>query len=76
MLLFGYKNDNSSRILIMNATRLETARQSGIKPEWLELVKQQVNSLHFGVVQIVIHDAQVTRLEKTERLRLAPKNLS
>ncbi|MEI7809789.1 MAG: YezD family protein [Verrucomicrobiota bacterium] len=45
-------------------------------PEWLELVRRQVNSLRFGVVQIVVHDSQVTQVEKTERVRLAPKHLS
>jgi hypothetical protein len=49
-----------------------------IKPEngvderlsWLEVVRRQVGSLRYGVVQIVVHDAQVTQIEKTERLRL------
>jgi hypothetical protein len=40
------------------------------KPEWLEVVQQQVASLRFGVVQIVIHDSHVKQIEKTERLRL------
>ena len=40
------------------------------KPEWLEVVRQQVGSLSYGVVQIVIHDSQVTQIEKTERVRL------
>ena len=39
-------------------------------PEWLELVRRQVSSLRFGVVQIVVHDSQVTQIEKTERVRL------
>ena len=37
---------------------------------WLELVIQQVGSLHFGVVEIVVHDSRVIQIEKTERLRL------
>jgi len=41
-----------------------------VRPEWLELVKQQVESLQFGVVEIVVHDSQVTQIEKTERVRL------
>ena len=49
---------------------------TGAEPEWLELVRRQVNSLRFGVVQIVVHDSQVTQVEKTERVRLVPKNLS
>lgn len=39
------------------------------QPEWLEVVRRQVTSLRFGVVQIVIHDSQVKQIEKTERLR-------
>ena len=37
---------------------------------WLEIVRQQVNSLRFGVVEIIVHESQVTQIEKTERLRL------
>jgi hypothetical protein len=37
---------------------------------WLEVVRQQVSSLRYGVVQIVVHDSQVTQIEKTERVRL------
>jgi hypothetical protein len=40
------------------------------EPGWLELVRQHVGSLRYGVVQIVVHDAQVTQIEKTERVRL------
>jgi len=43
---------------------------AGAGPEWLELVRRQVSSLRFGVVQIVVHDSQVTQVEKTERVRL------
>jgi hypothetical protein len=39
---------------------------------WLELVQQQVASLRYGVVQIVVHDARVTQIETTEKLRLEP----
>ena len=38
--------------------------------KWLELVIQQVSSLRYGVVEIVVHDGRVTQIEKTERLRL------
>ena len=37
---------------------------------WLEIVREQVNSLKYGAVEIVVHDSQVTQIEKTERLRL------
>jgi hypothetical protein len=39
-------------------------------PAWLEVVRRQVGSLRFGVVQIVVHDSEVTQIEKTERIRL------
>jgi hypothetical protein len=40
------------------------------EPGWLDLVRQHVGSLRYGVVQIVVHDAQVTQIEKTERVRI------
>ena len=36
---------------------------------WLEVVRQQVGSLRFGVVQIVVHEARVVQVERTERVR-------
>jgi hypothetical protein len=42
--------------------------------DWLVTVREQVNSLRFGVVQIVIHDSRVVQIEKTERVRLDKTN--
>ena len=39
--------------------------------EWLELVREKVSSLRFGVVQIVVHDSKVTQIERTEKTRIA-----
>jgi hypothetical protein len=38
--------------------------------DWLELVRQKVQSLRFGVVQIVVNDSRVTQIERTEKTRL------
>jgi hypothetical protein len=38
--------------------------------DWLDLVRQKVQSLRFGVVQIVVHDSRVTQIERTEKTRL------
>ena len=38
--------------------------------QWLDLVVQNVQSLRFGVVEIVVHDSRVIQIEKTERVRL------
>ena len=52
----------------------ETSTKSGGKDlgnaTWLEIVRHHVDSLKYGVVEIVVHDSQVTQIEKTERLRL------
>ncbi len=39
-------------------------------PAWLSIVRQKVESLRYGVVQIVVHDGQVTQIERTEKTRL------
>ena len=42
---------------------------------WIETVRAQVESLRFGVVQIVVHDSQVVQIERTEKVRLDCKSL-
>jgi hypothetical protein len=54
----------------MSAAQNKSGGDSGGKPDWLEIVRQQVGSLRYGVVEIVVHDSQVTQIEKTERVRL------
>jgi len=44
--------------------------KAGERLDWLELVRRQVGSLRYGVVEIVVHDSRVTQIEKTERVRL------
>lgn len=39
-------------------------------PEWLRVVQEKVESLRFGVVQLVVHDGRVTQIERTEKTRL------
>ena len=43
---------------------------SGEVESWQELVRRQVGSLNFGVVQIVVHDGRVVQIERTEKVRL------
>lgn len=38
--------------------------------EWLDVVKRNVQQIRFGVVQIVVHDAKVVQIERTEKTRL------
>jgi len=39
-------------------------------PDWLDIVREKVESLSYGVVQIVVHDKRVTQIERTEKTRL------
>lgn len=39
-------------------------------PDWLAIVREKVESLRFGVVQLVVHDGKVTQIERTEKTRL------
>lgn len=39
--------------------------------EWLEIVREKVQTLRYGVVQIVVHDSRVTQIERTEKTRVA-----
>ena len=36
----------------------------------LEIVRQGIGSLRYGMVEIVVHDSQVIQIKKTERVRL------
>ena len=54
----------------MNAAQIRLNKGETEEPDWLEIVRRQVTSLRFGVVQIVVHDSHVTQIDKTERVRL------
>lgn len=41
-----------------------------VSSKWLNIVAQQVESMRFGVVQIVVHESRVVQIEKTEKVRL------
>jgi hypothetical protein len=52
----------------------ESSINSGLseQPEWLRVVQQKVETLRYGVVQLVVHDGRVTQIERTEKTRLTP----
>jgi hypothetical protein len=54
----------------MSAVTIKPAAGGEEKQDWLEVVRRQVDSLRYGTVEIVVHDSQVTQIEKTERVRL------
>jgi hypothetical protein len=38
---------------------------------WLAVVKEKVEAMRFGSVQIVVHEGRVTLVESTEKTRLS-----
>lgn len=48
----------------------KTITTKGDQPDWVAIVREKVESLRFGVVQIVVHDGKVTQIERTEKTRL------
>ena len=57
--------------ILMYCGKLGVMNEGGEKRAWVALVQQQVEKTEFGVVQIVIHDSRVVRIERTEKLLVA-----
>ena len=53
----------------MNTTGKESSGGEQVE-SWLDIVRRQVGSLDFGVVQIVVHGTRVVQIERTEKIRL------
>lgn len=54
--------------------KTENLTNAGVRKDeaggsWLSVVRDQVSSLEFGVVQIVVHGARVVQIERTEKMR-------
>lgn len=49
----------------MNAASRDTLLES-----WLEIVRQKVEAMRFGSVQIMVHEGRVTQVDSTERTRI------
>jgi hypothetical protein len=43
---------------------------------WLDIVRQKVEAMRFGSVQIVVHEGRVTQVESTEKTRLPDAELT
>ncbi len=51
------------------ASSASAASASGAT-DWISLVREKVEGLRFGVVQLTVHDGRVTQIERTEKTRL------
>jgi hypothetical protein len=52
----------------MSAHRTQEEEQ-----RWLKVVRELLENLRYGVVQIVVQDAKVVQVEKTEKVRISPQ---
>jgi len=39
-------------------------------PDWIHFVHRQIETLRYGVVQIIVHDGKIVQIERTEKTRL------
>lgn len=62
-------SDFSSSLSSASATPGATAATPSA-PDWISLVREKVEGLRFGVVQLTVHDGRVTQIERTEKTRL------
>ena len=58
----------TNEVVIMKTQNSEPAEHQSL--EWLKTVRQHVESLRFGVVQITVHEGRPVQIERTERVRL------
>lgn len=49
----------------MSQNTTETAAET-----WIDIVRQKVEAVRFGTVQLIIHEGRVTQVESTEKTRL------
>ncbi len=53
----------------MQNTAITSSEASSGVPDWLEVVRQKVEQLKFGSVQVVVHEGRVTQVETIEKTR-------
>ncbi len=61
---------NQNALLLKPDLSAEASARADASPEWLRVVQQKVETLRYGVVQLVVHDGRVTQIERTEKTRL------
>jgi hypothetical protein len=48
----------------------ESSAKSESQADWEKLLREKVESLRYGVIQLVVHDGRVTQIERTEKIRI------
>ena len=55
--------------LPLDGDSADSVEESAAAEPWLSVVLEKVKTMRYGVVQIVVHDAKVVQIERTERTR-------
>ena len=63
--------NNIAGDMALNPANLLQIRDREIPDGWEGVVRQLVNTLRFGVVQITVHESHVVQVERTEKVRFA-----
>ena len=56
-----------------NSTSVKVENPVPGATDWLDGLRQQVSSMRFGVIQIVVHEGRVVQIERTEKFRIPSK---
>jgi hypothetical protein len=66
ILLLNSNQLKPTQLIAMAITKVNHPGSTG---DWQEVVLQQVGSLNFGTIEIVIHDSRIVQIDTTERFR-------
>jgi len=67
---FSVTTRSNSPPVMSNTLTNSTPAAPVPNPDWVALVREKVEGLRYGVVQLVVHDGRVTQIERTEKTRL------
>ncbi|HWQ93512.1 MAG TPA: YezD family protein [Clostridia bacterium] len=42
-------------------------------PEWLTILRKRIESLEYGIVEVVVHNGRVVEIDTTEKLRFGAR---
>ena len=56
-------------IVTPDRTEFIASPVTGQAEPWLAVVAEKIRGIHYGTVQITVHDSKVVQIERTERTR-------
>ncbi len=54
---------------------MSTPQINAKNAEWLQIIKQHIEPLNYGSVEIVVHDSRIVQIDTTQRWRLPEEGL-